>query len=177
MLGHYTVELFIRLKHFRLFGAPVLVHWSVVAFVGILSVFGLSSPLRALIAIVCFLSVIAIHEVGHALVAVKLGYKVKAIKLGVLHGRCEAEKPSSEWDYVLIAWGGVIAQATVAVGIFITATFVSVQNNSYFGPVIVFLGYYNLGVVALNIIPAPRLDGQIAWRIVPLFLQRVAARG
>jgi Zn-dependent protease len=171
------VQRYIRLKYVRLFGASIFVHWSVLVVAGILFVFALSSPVRALITMASYLGVIVVHEMGHALMATKLGCEVIAIRVGVVHGRCEHEETSSEWDEVLIAWGGVIAQTIVAVGVLTVAALVGDRGNGYFGPVVVFLGYFNLAIAAFNLAPTPPLDGHKAWRIVPLLLHRIRAHG
>jgi Zn-dependent protease len=36
----------------------------------------------------------------------------------------------------------------------------------------VFLGYVNLFMALFNLAPAQGLDGKVAWRIIPLLLER-----
>jgi Zn-dependent protease len=154
-----------NLKHVR---APVFVHWSVFIVVVALGLLSLKSPIYAALAIVCYFAVIAIHEVGHALVARRLGYDVLAIRIGVIHGHCVLEAPETEWEEVLIAWGGVLAQMCVAAAIFIVAKLVDGLELPYFGLVVVFLGYLNVFVALVNLAPGPGMDGEAAWKIVPL---------
>jgi len=148
--------------------APVFVHWSVLVVVVALGLLSLRSPVYAALAIGCYFAVIAIHEIGHALVARRLGYDVVAIRIGVIHGRCVVEAPETEWEEVLISWGGVLAQVCVAAAVLIVAKLVDGLRLPYFGLAVVFLGYLNVFVAVINLAPGPGMDGETAWKIVPL---------
>jgi membrane-associated protease RseP (regulator of RpoE activity) len=39
--------------------------------------------------------------------------------------------------------------------------------GTYFGPIVVFLGYLNVSIALLNLAPVARLDGKTAWRVLP----------
>jgi Zn-dependent protease len=160
----------------RILGAPLYVHWSVFAVVLLLALVSLRSPIYAAISIASYLAVIVIHETGHAWVARRLGYHVGAIRIGFVHGECEIDAPQSEFDHVLFAWGGVLAQLAVAVPILIAARLSGEPDFGYAGPVVAFLGPINLMIALVNLAPAPGLDGHIAWRAVPLLWQWQRAR-
>ena len=164
------------LRRMRILGARVHVHWSVFAVVLLLALVSLRSPIYAAISIASYLAVIVIHETGHAWVARRLGYHVSAIRIGFFHGRCEHEAPYRESDDVMIAWGGVLAQLAVAVPILIVAKLSGEPDFGYAGPLVAILGQINLMIALVNLAPAPRLDGHIAWRVVPLLRQWQRAR-
>jgi stage IV sporulation protein FB len=68
------------------FRAPVFVHWSVFAVVGLMSLVAVSSPLYAVLFIASYLGIIVVHEWGHAFVAHRLGYEIDSIGITALHG-------------------------------------------------------------------------------------------
>jgi Zn-dependent protease len=148
----------------------------VLAAVAILALFALNNPIYAGLAIACYLAVITIHELGHAYVARSLGYDVAAIRVAFFHGSCECEAPHSEWDEVLVSWGGVVAQLAVAGVVLVIATLLGARDPGYFGPVVAFLGYVNLLLALANLAPAAGFDGQTAWRILPLLARKWRSR-
>lgn len=162
----------IRLKGLRAFGAPVFVHWSVLAALGVLILFTLSNPAYAALFASAYLAVIVVHELGHALVARRLGYEVDSIGITALHGWCRCAAPDYEWHAVLIAWGGVAAQLVVAVPVLLLTLALGSRDWGLLTPIIIFLGYLNLVLVAVNLIPGDGSDGTIAWRIIPLWRQQ-----
>ncbi len=165
-----------RVRRLRAFGATVSLHWSVFAGVAVLAVLSMDSPLHATVAVVSYLSVVAVHELGHAYIAKKRGLDVVAIRIAFFHGTCEFESPDYEWDEVLVAWGGVLAQLVVALPILLIAVFLNDTDLGYFNPAIVILGYLNLLFALVNLTPAEPFDGARAWRIVALMRAARASR-
>jgi Zn-dependent protease len=158
------------------FGAPIWVHWSVLVMVGLLLLVSLTSPIYAMLSIASYLAIITLHEAGHAYLARRSGYRVTAIRLGLIHGSCEYEAPQHESEGVLIAWGGVAAQLCIAFPVLLIAWALGTRELYYFGPVVAFLGYVNLLVAFVNLAPAEGLDGKRAWRAIPLFFRWCRAR-
>ena len=160
----------------RIKGADVYVHWSVFAVAGLMLLGAIQRPLLTLVSLVSYLSVIFIHECGHLIAAQRLGCKVDSIQLYPIFGFTHFQTPWSRFDHCVIAWGGVLAQAVVALPV---VTYVAIFGYTPFGPVnalLVILGFYSLFVAALNLIPAAPFDGSIAWGIVPEFIRRVSRR-
>ena len=167
---------YFRLKNVRFLGAHVYVHWSVAVVVAGIAALGIRTPIYAALLVLSYLGVIALHEAGHAIVASRLGYEVIAVRIGWFHGLCEYEAPDFEWEEVLVAWGGVAAQAIVGVPVVLLGALSKAADPGYFGPVLVFLGYINLGIAAFNLFPAEPFDGERAWRIIPMLRAQTKAR-
>lgn len=167
----------LRVRRARIFGAPLYVHWSVPVIVALLvSLSLLVGPRIAITASVCYFGIILLHEAGHAFVAHRLGYEVVAVRLSGWHGRCEFEAPETEEHHVMIVWGGVLAQLTVALPMVALMVLVGRENLGYAGFAVAILGRTNLIIAAINLLPLRGLDGATAWRIVPLGMQWWSAR-
>jgi stage IV sporulation protein FB len=166
------MQKYFRLGEFRVFGAPVHVHWSVLVAMALILVAYWQSPLIVTIALLSYLSIIFIHEVGHAAIAHKMGYRVFALRVALVHGVCECEAPRYELDAVKIAWGGVLAQMLIAMLVF-TLSSLGLMNFAYSGPILVFLGYFNLLMIPYNLMPIRGLDGYQAWKIIPLSYKKM----
>jgi len=137
-----------------------------------MSLAAVSSPIYAVLFIASYLGIIVVHEWGHAFVARRLGYEVDSVGITAIHGWCLHAAPRSEWDEVLIAWGGVAAQLAVALPVLLVTVVLGERSWGYFTPVIVFLGLLNVGTVIVNLVPDDESDGRIAWRIIPLLRQK-----
>lgn len=94
-------------------------HWSALLVMGGLLGISFNSPILALISICSYFGIILLHETGHAFVANKLGYDVRGVYLGFMHGKCECAHPYNQKHISLIAWGGVAAQFVVALPLII----------------------------------------------------------
>jgi hypothetical protein len=72
-------------------------------------------PWLTLTGLASYLSVLLIHEIGHLIAAQRLGCRVNSIKLYPVFGVTCFEIPWTRLDHCVIAWGGVVAQAIVAI--------------------------------------------------------------
>ncbi|HEV2697230.1 MAG TPA: site-2 protease family protein [Terriglobales bacterium] len=151
----------------RVCGVPVYVHWSV-WLIALLILFNvIHNPAKSLLGLVAYFSVLLIHESGHLIAAQRMHCEVRSIQLYPIFGVTHFETPWSKLDHCIIAWGGVIAQAVVAVPIVVA---VSIFGYSRLGPINAFLailGFYSLGVAIFNLLPIRPLDGSVAWAIIP----------
>jgi len=175
-LSRALLKRYYLVRGLRVFGAPVYLHISAVVIAGLLGLSTVKSPVFGVIAIASYLSIILVHEIGHAFVANRLGLGVFNIQIGWIHGACEYEEPGDEWRTILVAWGGVAAQVAVAIIVLIVAAAIPGEDLGYFGPVAVFLGYVNLMVAAINLAPSRELDGAVAWRILPFMFRNRLSR-
>jgi len=155
--------------NFRIFGAKVFVHWTVIP-CALIPIFPLANSfLEATICAVLVLLLIFIHEIGHAFVAKKLGYQPTAIILKDIHGYCAyefLENSTIEKDEAKIAWGGVLAQLIIAVPLILLSSTTSLLSEKVITPVVVILGYYSLLMVIVNLMPIKTLDGSKAWKLL-----------
>src|SRR4051812_20073129 len=147
-----------RLGKVRLARAPVFVHWSVPLIVVLCAVASFKAPVRIAVLLTSILLLFLIHELGHTLVCRRLGVEVLAIRISLGHGQCVHEVPYSRWEEALIAWGGVAAQAIVAIPL-IMLDVLWPTHKGLLGPPIMILGYYSLFMIAFNLLPVAGLDG------------------
>jgi Zn-dependent protease len=81
--------------------------------------------------------------------------------------------PNSAWDASLVSWGGILAQLFTAALAFAIAAAVPGSLSDYFGPIVIFLGYINIVIAAINLTPRAPFDGYLAWRIFPAVIEKL----
>jgi Zn-dependent protease len=152
-------------------GAPVRLHWTL--------------PLGALVfsmgrfapgAILGFVLVVLIHEVGHALVVRRHRLRVLAIDVHALGGVCHWQGDATPIVRARIAWGGVNAQL-VAFGAAVLALWALGDPTTRFTADLAHaFTTMNMWMVALNLVPVRPLDGAEAWKLPALLRARSKAR-
>jgi Zn-dependent protease len=165
-----------KLKFLKVYRAPVYLHWSALLVMGGLLGIAFNSPILAVISICSYFGIILLHETGHAFVANQLGYNVRGIYLGFLHGICECDAPNNQKHKSLIAWGGVAAQLIVALPLIICAQIFAINEIYGLGPVVGFLGYISAIIALVNLAPSRELDGLDAWKLLPVLMKEHMAR-
>lgn len=104
-----------------------------------------------------FLSII-LHELGHSLVAVRLGVPVRAITLFVFGGVALLEKePERPRDELAIAVAGPAVSLVLALVYYGAAR--AIPAETVFGSSVRWLAQINLALFAFNLIPGFPLDG------------------
>jgi Zn-dependent protease len=161
------VNYLITLKHIRIFGGEVRIHWAVLFTAAYLYWQRAHRPADAITSILCYFSVILLHEAGHAFVARRLGYRVWSIELHFAHGLCRFDNPHHRKHHATIAWGGVLAQLLLAVPVMVLAQIFPVRGTPILGTAAYFLGYYSVLLVIINLLPIRPLDGAVAWQLMP----------
>jgi Zn-dependent protease len=81
-------------------------------------------------------------------------------------------EPYVQFDEVVVAWGGVLAQLVVALPL---VAYVAVFGPTPYEPlnaVFAILGFFSLALAIFNLIPVRPLDGRRAWAILPHLLRR-----
>jgi Zn-dependent protease len=155
-------------------GVWVYVHLSVLAIAAVMLVGAFERPGPTLVAIVSYFTVLLIHECGHMIAAQHYSLPVAAIELYPIHGVCRFADPWSAFDHYVIAWGGILAQAVVAVPILIGLRIFGFTHYDIINVPLAVLGGFSMFVAVPNLIPVPPLDGYLAWRLVPLLLKNSA---
>lgn len=156
---------------FALAGIPVRAHWSTLLLLGTLAVAAWligPGPLWLALGVI---AVMLTHEIGHACFARRMGYPVFQIRVYPLVAHCEYNEPYSEFEDAVIAWGGVAAQMLLLVPAAVAFAIVGNTPSGALNVMLLALTYVNAITIALNLIPAPGLDGRRAWKL-PFMLAR-----
>jgi membrane-associated protease RseP (regulator of RpoE activity) len=157
-------------------GVKVFVHWSVFLIGGLILLGAAEDPRLAFTVLAAYYGVILIHECGHMVAAQRKGCLVTSIALYPIWGITCFSEPYSRYDHCVIAWGGVVAQAIVAIP-FIAC--VEIFGYTRFPPLnaaFAILGFFSLSMAAFNLLPIRPLDGSIAWGLLPALLKRGPTR-
>jgi Zn-dependent protease len=155
----------------RIRDVPVLVHWSVFVVSVLLILYATKRPLIALVGLLCYWSVLLIHECGHMVFAQRKGCKVFSIELYPICGFCRFQQPWLRIDHCVIAWGGVLAQLLVGLPIVACVAVFGDTRSETVNTALTILGGYSVFVALLNLLPIRPLDGSVAWGLVPEFLR------
>jgi membrane-associated protease RseP (regulator of RpoE activity) len=156
----------------QIYGTDVFVHWSVFLIAALMLVGAKRRPLETVVGLVCYLSVLFIHETGHLIAARRRGCEVFSMELYPIFGLVRYETPWSRFDHCVIAWGGVVAQAVVAIPIMVWIELRGFTHFDAANAALALLGPFSLLVAAFNLLPFGRLDGAVAWKLIPEFFRR-----
>ncbi|HWC17009.1 MAG TPA: hypothetical protein VG498_08330 [Terriglobales bacterium] len=151
-------------------GSDVYVHWSVFLIAVLMVSAVIRHALVTLAGIAGWLGVMLIHECGHAFAAQRYGSEVLCIDLYPIFGLCSFRAPWSKFAECVIVWGGVLAQAVVAIPVVL---FLAVHGYTSVEPVdvlLALLGPFSLAIAVLNLLPLSQLDGAKAWKLLWLVL-------
>jgi Zn-dependent protease/CBS domain-containing protein len=163
-----------RWRLFRLFGIPIgvdaswliilaLLTWTLINFFtiqvpghtgGTYVVMGLATALAFFVCIV-------LHELGHAVVATRVGIPMRGITLFLFGGVAEMEsEPPSPRSEFLMAIAGPLVSLVLAVVFFVLA-YVGLANGwpRLYAIPLLYLGWINSVVLLFNMVPAFPLDG------------------
>ena len=161
-----------RTKVGEIRGADLYVHWTVFVVAALILSGALRSPVLSLLGLAAYWGVLLIHEAGHLIAAQRLGCEVFSIELYPIFGVTKFGTPWTRFDHCVIAWGGVLAQAAVAVPIVVCVSVFGYPQLQALNMLVVILGFFSLGVAALNLLPIAPLDGATAWGIIPAYFAR-----
>ena len=79
----------------RVRGVDVNVHWSVFVVGAIILLNAGRKPVLTLVGLLCYLSVLLIHECGHLIAAQRRGSRVEEIRLYPISDRCQVPVPDA----------------------------------------------------------------------------------
>lgn len=135
----------------------------------------------AIVTAVLFFVALILHELAHSLVAKSRGLNVRAITLFALGGVSEidSESPDAGTEF-WIAIVGPITSAIIGIVCLSAARLSgwisSSESTSIIVPVLLWLGYINLGLAVFNMIPGYPLDGGRVLRSVFWWITGSATR-
>jgi stage IV sporulation protein FB len=144
----------------RFHGAAVRLHWSTLVGMLVLTRFHIAPG-----AWLGFLLVVLVHELGHALLAHRLGMIVVGIDVHALGGGCTYGGLPTRKEQATIAWGGVLAQAALLVATLVVVAVLGWPEGGQLAELADVLTFSNAMVAALNLLPVPPLDGADAWTL------------
>jgi len=148
---------------------PVAMHWTVlIAFAWLYLLF--MDLLSTLIGSAAFFALLVAHEFGHVAVLRRRKIAVESVTFYGIHGRT-AHGYANTADEILIAWGGVAAQAVVLAlalaGSYLLTPSLAPWVWIVAGPVLLVFTKLNVFLMIIALLPIGPFDGQSAWRAIP----------
>lgn len=160
----------------RIKRVPVYAHWSLFLIGGVILLVAWHDPPIAFAILSAYYGVVLLHECGHMFAAQRKRCAVWSIELYPFWGFTQFERPYSQRDHCVIAWGGVAAQMLLAVPIIAWVEAFGFTRFHVLNAFFAIAGYYSLFVAAYNLLPFEPLDGAIAWKLLPSLFGRPAAK-
>ena len=139
-------------------GIPVAAHWSLLLAVGLFAWRTGSLAMGALLAVLLFSSVL-LHELGHALVAVRLRLPITGIDLHLFGGVAKmAAAPRSPREELLVAVAGPAVSLLLGAGALATLLLAPAAVAPW-SAVLSYVALANLMLFGFNLLPALPMDG------------------
>jgi membrane-associated protease RseP (regulator of RpoE activity) len=157
-------------------GVRVFAHWSVLLLGAVILMGVREQPMLAVTVLASYYGVILIHECGHMIAAQRKGCRVWSIELYPIWGITRFNRPYSYFDDCVIAWGGVVAQAIVAVPLLLWVEMFGYARFQAVNAILTILGFFSLSVAVFNLLPIRPLDGAVAWGLLPAWFKRARTR-
>lgn len=176
----------------RVWGIPIKIHISLVVVLGLLTAAavryeGWTAALWIAAFYILLFSSVALHELGHSLVALRKGCRVREITLTMIGGVAQMERiPRRPADEILMAAAGPLVSVVLGVALIRWGGLVPWLTERWPVPVVgdtqltllQYLGVVNLGLAALNLLPCFPMDGGRIFRAaLTRRLGRVRATG
>ena len=153
-------------------GVKVSVHWSVLLIGAIIVLGAVEDAPLAFTVLGSYYGVILLHECGHMVAAQRKGCAVWSIELYPIWGITRFGQPYSLYDHCIIAWGGVVAQALVAVPLLVWVEVFGYTRFQAVNAILGIFGFLSLSTIVFNLLPIRPLDGAIAWGLLPALFKR-----
>ncbi|MEB2314428.1 MAG: hypothetical protein OZ921_19005 [Sorangiineae bacterium] len=152
----------------RVRGIPIRLHWSLALGALLFGGFQFAPAFW-----VGFVVVVLVHEAGHALLVRRFGQRVLGIDITGFGGLTRWAGATTPMQRSIIAWGGVLAQGALLLLTLGALALMGPPRTVMGAELSSVLTRTNLWIIALNLLPLPPLDGALAWRLVPMLLERV----
>ena len=140
-------------------GVPVRVHWTAALGAAVFTGFRFAPA-----AWCAFVFLIFVHEVGHAVMILASGARVRSIDLVGVGGECRWTGHVTTVGRAAIAWGGVVAQLLLFVATWIAVEVLGRPADPAVVDVVRVFTTSNVLVIMVNLVPVPPLDGYEAWK-------------
>jgi len=160
----------------QIWGVKVFVHWSVLLIGAIILLGAVEDAPLVFTILGAYYGVILLHECGHLVAAQRKGCAVWSIELYPIWGITRFAEPYSRYDHCIIAWGGVVAQALVAVPLLVWVEVFGYTRFQVVNAILAIFGFFSLSTIVFNLLPIRPLDGAIAWGLFPAFFKRSSTR-
>jgi Zn-dependent protease len=153
-------------------GIPIRVHFTLVILLPFLAydfadAFATNPLLWGLLAALVLFASVALHELGHSLVAIAKGYPVRDILLLPIGGIAQlARIPERPRDEFAVAIAGPLVSLALFGGLFGLGYNVTLLGSKTFADFCLLLGYINLSLCLFNLLPAFPMDGGRILRAV-----------
>ena len=149
----------------RVFGIPVKVHLSLIVLLPLIALSVAGSLFWGLIAAAGLFLSVALHEVGHSLVAMRKGGRVREILLLPIGGMARLERLSPRpRDEIRIAAAGPAVSGVLALLFFALALGASWIGLGFFTAILFWLAAINLMLALFNLLPSFPMDGGRIFR-------------
>ncbi|MBP5320092.1 MAG: M50 family metallopeptidase [Kiritimatiellae bacterium] len=152
------------------FGIPIKLDSSLIL-LAIILIINEGNPFIGLGSGIALLLSIALHELGHSLVAMAFGCKVRDITLLIIGGQATLlSLPKKPWQEFLVAFAGPLVSLLLALlNLFVLAPALVRSSPNFALFLYNYLGILNAGLFLFNLLPAFPMDG---GRILRAFLQQ-----
>jgi ATP-dependent Clp protease adapter protein ClpS len=155
----------------RVGGLSIFVHWTFPLGGLVVAGYAQATWRQAIIYCVCYVLLVAAHELGHASAALSQGVGVKCIELVGFGGRCRlAEIPRSIRSAFLIYSGGMLVQVALFALAAIYIALFGWPKSTVGLPIVMTLTFVNLVVFLMCVIPhtsnGVSSDGTVLWRLL-----------
>lgn len=154
----------------RPYGIPLKLHWTLLVFLPFIALrmsgaMGISSVAWGWVVAFGLFASVALHELGHALVARGRGYPVRDIVLTPIGGVAFlARAPRRANDELVIAIAGPLVSLALSIGCWLLTSPIAGLGLSNVAACVEFLGYINMGLVIFNMLPCFPMDGGRVFR-------------
>jgi hypothetical protein len=153
--GYYTLG--------RVRGAPIRIHWSAPFGALVFTGFAFAPALWA-----GFFLLVILHELGHAALVWRFGYRVVAVRVHAFGGDCQWAGDPTRAEIAVVAWGGVLAEAALWVVATALVLVLGFPESPVLAALAVTFTSVNARMILFNLIPIPPLDGHHAWQLFPM---------
>jgi Zn-dependent protease len=153
--GYYTLG--------KIRGAPVRIHWSAPLGALVFTGFQLAPGLWA-----GFFLLVILHELGHAALVRRFGYRVVAVRVHAFGGDCQWAGDPTRAEVAVVAWGGVLAEAALWVVATAVLLVTGMPSSPFLWALATTFTSVNARMIFFNLLPIPPLDGHRAWPLLPM---------